>query len=213
MAVTAIKQEKPSTMWYKAAIIVLVLIIIALVGFFGLSSTGMATGDQKKAENSVKDLYKILTGAEVDIMKTLDQNGVYKITVRFKDASGRDTLQDIFVTKDGSFFTDRMVDLEMQKSILKNQSAFAQCLADKQLRIIGLSTDAQTQAQLQVLGAFSARLYFDCGGDNLAICQQLNISTVPVVFYNNQLVQGPQNLQWFEQNLDCYMTEDGKKPA
>ena len=205
MAVQTIRQEKSGKRGYRIAIIVLVLIIIA---FASLNFTGMAAGDMSRAEQNVKDLYKLITGSDAEIIKTIDANGLYKMTVRFKDSTGRDTLQDIFVTKDGLFFTDRLVDLELQKSILVNQSAFAQCLADKQVRILGLSTDAATQTQLQLLGAFSARIYFDCGGDNLAICQQLNVNQVPVIFYNNQLIQGPQNLDWFE-GIGCYMTASG----
>ncbi len=202
-----------STTGYKIAVGVLIIIILALAGFIGLASSGMAVGNQGKAETGVKELYKILTGSDVEVLKSTDQDGIYKITVRFKDASGTDTLQDIYVTRDGLYFTDRLVDLELQKSILKNQSSFAQCLADKQVRILGLSTDAQTQAQMQQLGAFSSRIYFDCGGNNQAICQQLNITRVPVIFYNNALVQGPQNLDWFQTNTGCYMTENATKPA
>jgi hypothetical protein len=210
LPIQPVRQEKSGKTGYKVAIIVLVIIILALVGFMSFNLSGSLAGDASKAEQNVKELYKIITGSDVEIIKTIDQNGVYKMTVRFKDSTGRDTLQDIFVTKDGAFFTDRLMDLQLQKSILVNQSAFAQCLADKQIRVLGLSTDAATQTQMQLLGAFATRVYFDCGGQNAAICQQLNITKVPVIFYNNQLAQGPLDLSWFE-NIGCYMTADGKK--
>jgi hypothetical protein len=205
-----VRVEKSSKKSYKIAIGVLVIIIIALAGFMAFGISAMAAGNQARAEQNVKDLYKIITGADTDVVKTTEQNGLYKMTVRFKDSTGRDTLQDVYVTRDGSFFTDRLVDLELQKSILINQSAFAQCLAGKQLRVLGLSSDATTQAQMQLLGAFSARVYFDCGGQNAAICQQFNITNLPVIFYNNEFIQGPKNLDWFE-GIGCYMTANGTK--
>ena len=198
MAVQQVKTT--STLGYKTGVVVLVLIIIGLLAFNPFATAG---GDRAKAEQNVVDLYKVITGSDVEILKTTEQNGVYKIAVRFRNANGQDTGQDVYVTRDGMFFTDRLLGLQEQKSLLMNQSAFAQCLFDRQVRIFGLSTDAVTQAQLQVLGAFSGRLYVDCAGQNLAICQQLNITTVPVIYNNGTLVQGPLNLNWFEQNAGC----------
>ncbi len=197
-----------STLGYKAAVVVLVLVIIGLLIFNPFAAAG---GDRAKAEESVKELYKVITGSDAEILKTTEQNGVYKMAVRFKNTNGQDTVQDVFVTKDGMFFTDRLLELQAQKSLLINQSAFSQCLFDRQVRVFGLSTDAVTQAQLQALGAFSGRLYVDCGGQNLATCQQLNITQVPVIYSNGTLLQGPLNLQWFEQNAGCYMTANATK--
>ncbi|GEM_PF-3600079 len=197
-----------STLGYKAAVVVLVLVIIGLLVF---NPFAMASGDRAKAEENVKELYKVITGSDVEILKTTEQNGVYKIAVRFRNANGQDTVQDVFVTKDGMYFTDRLLGLQEQKLLLTNQSAFAECLFSNQVRVFGLSTDAITQAQLQVLGAFSGRLYVDCAGQNLAICQQLNITTVPVIYNNGTLAQGPLNLGWFEQNVGCMMSANATK--
>lgn len=201
LAVQPLKTEH-SARTYKIVIAILIIIILA-GGVFSLFGSIPAGGDKIKAEANVIDLYKVITGGNVEILKTSEQNGLYKITVRFRDGTGRDTLQDIFVTKDGAFFTDRLIDVGAQKSILGNQSAFAQCLFNKQVRVFGLANDPATQAQLQVLGVFSQQLYVDCGGQNLAICQQLNVTQVPVIFNNGTLVQGPVNVQWFVQNTGC----------
>ena len=205
LAVPAVK-EKPKTTGYKAAVAILVLIIIGLLVF-----NTFAMGDKTKAEQNVKDLYKIITGSDVEIIKMQEQNSLYKVSVRFKGADGRDTLTDTFVTKDGMFLTDRLLDIQQQKSLLTNQSAFANCVADKRIAVLGISTDQATQIQLQVLGAFSNRLYVDCSGQSAQICQQLNITQYPTIFNNGTLVQGPLNVNWFEQNLGCYMTANGMK--
>lgn len=209
MAIQPIKT--PSTTAYKAAIIALVLVIIVLVIF--LPGSGGAAANQQQAEKSVKDLYSLITGSDAEVLKTTEQSGVYRIVVRLRDATGRDTVQDVFVTKDGLFFTDRLLSLEGQKSLLQNQSAFAACLFDRQVRVLGLANDPATLAQLQVLGAFSGRIYIDCGGQNAALCQQMNVTQVPVVFVNGTLVQGPQNLAWFEQNTGCTLSVGAATPA
>ncbi len=191
-------------------IVLLVIVVIGLLAYF-LPSLGTA-GDRSKAEENVRELYKVVSGGDVEVIKTVEQNGLQKVTVRFRDVTGKDTLADVFVTRDGQFFTDRLIDLQLQKSGLANQSAFADCLFRNQVRVFGLSSDQSTQAQLQALGAFSGRIYVDCGGQNLAICQQLNITQVPVIFFNKNLIQGPQARGWFEQNVKCYMTADGNAP-
>jgi hypothetical protein len=211
-----IKVEKHgSTRLHKIVIIVLAVLLLATSFMAFSSTTGMVTSDQSKVNRNVLDLYKLITGKDAEIVKTSDQSGVYKISVRFTDSTGRDTIQDIFVTKDGSYFTDRLVDLVAQTSLLQNQSAFAQCLVEKQVRIVGPSNDNQTIAQIQLLGAFAAtgNIYLDCNSDIYrTACQQLNTTQFPVIFVgNNPTAQGPQNLDWFETNVGCYMTKDAKK--
>jgi len=205
LAVQTTKEK--STIGYKAALVVLVIIIIAIVA---LPMMGFAD-NKTKAENNAKALFTVVTGGPVDVLKTTEEHGLYRITLRMKNAQGQDIVQDVYVTKDGTFSAGNLVDLEVQKSALTNQSSFANCLYNKNVRILGLSTDQGTQLQLQVLGAFSGKLYIDCGGQNLALCQQMNITNVPVIFVANQIVPGPQPESWFEQNLGCYMTENATK--
>jgi hypothetical protein len=200
--------EAKSTTLYKAVIVVLIIIIIGLYAFPSLPTSG----NQSKAEENVLQIYKLIAGPNAEIIKTTEQNGLYKMTIRFTDTTtGKDTVQDVFVTKDGAMTVGNLADLALQRSLLTNQSAFAQCLVNKKVAVLGLSTDQATQLQLQVLGAFSGRNYIDCSGNNLVLCQQLNITSIPVIFYNNQLFQGPLAVQWFEQNIGCYMTASGEK--
>ncbi|MBI3190085.1 hypothetical protein HYZ41_00100 [archaeon] len=202
--------NKSGTLGYKILVAVLVIVIAAL---FYTQTTGSTTMiDKAKAEQNTKDLYKIITGGDVEIMKAEEVSGVYRMSIRIKSTTGTDTLQDIYVTKDGQYFSTVLVNLEAQKTVLAVQSAFTQCLLGKKVVIFGLSTDQATQVQLQSLGAFSTNLYFDCSGQNLAVCQQLNITSVPTIFVNGVNVPGPQSVQWFEQNIGCYMTMNGTAP-
>ena len=189
-----------------------IIVIIVLLGVIAMMLTGnniipSASANQgtSNAEKNIIDLYKIAFGSDVEVMKTVEQGGLYKVTVRLKDSTGRDMLQDIFVTKDGMYYTNALVDLQSQKTALASQSSFAQCLIEKQVKIIGTAADTSTQAQLQALGTFSGSLLFDCNS-NAAICQQLNITTIPMIFISNQLVQGPQNTEWFIQATGCNLT-------
>ncbi len=198
--------EKTGNYKYIGIIIVLLLVI----GYFVTQKPAQVTGDASKAEESVKALYEIVSGSPAEVIKTVDENGLYKVTLRVKDATGRDTLADVFVTKNGLFLTDRLVEIEGQKSSLKNQSAFVQCLFDKNVRILGLANDTATQVQLQELGAFSPRIYVDCSGQSLPLCLQLNITSIPAIFNGAvPVIAGPLNRAWFEQNTGCYMTANG----
>ncbi len=203
--------RKKNARAYQAVIVVLVIIIGALLAL----SSGIISGagaDTAKAEQGVKDIYKLATNSDIEILKTAEESGLYKISVKFKNPAGQDTLQDVYVTKDGALFTDRVLDLQLQKSLLQNQSAFARCLIEKNVRIIGLTTDADTQAQLQLFGPYGLQIYVDCGGQNAAVCQQLGIQQLPIIFNNGTLVQGPVNVQWFGENAECYMSSTGTAP-
>lgn len=201
--------NKSGTLGYKILVVILVIVIAGLA--YIQTTGGTMTVDKTKAEQSTIDLYKIITGGTVEVLKTDEVSGVYKMSLRLKTAT-TDTLQDIYVTKDGQFFSTNLINLETQKKALAEQSAFTQCLLNKKVVIFGLSTDQATQVQLQALGAFSPSIYFDCSGQNLAVCQQLNITSVPTIFVNGVHVPGPQSVQWFEQNIGCYMSVNGTAP-
>lgn len=185
--------------------IIIGILIIIIAGFVLLSIFLMQLGNQKMAEENVAALYGVIS-EDAEVVKTVEQNGLYKITVRFTDATGRDSVQDVFVTKDGAMLTDRLVNMKDQINTLQRQSDFAQCLFDKQVRVFGLSNDPITQAQLQLLGTFSGRVFFDCSA-NQQVCQQLNVTIAPSTLLNSQIVSGLQTLDWFEENTGCSLEE------
>ena len=186
-------------MTYKAVIVVLAAAIIALLAFY----SGILGGGPSRAEQSLKELYTLATQGEAEIVGAEEVSGLYKVTVKFSVPGGQDSFQEVYITKDGALLADRLINIQLQKSLLAAQAALTQCLSDGNVRIIGLSTDATTQAQLQLLGPYAGRLYVDCGGQNEAVCRQLNIQQFPIIFNNGTLVQGPLGLDWFAQNTGC----------
>lgn len=106
--------NKSGTLGYKILVVILVIVIAGLA--YIQTTGGTMTVDKTKAEQSTIDLYKIITGGTVEVLKTDEVSGVYKMSLRLKTAT-TDTLQDIYVTKDGQFFSTNLINLD-RKSVV-----------------------------------------------------------------------------------------------
>src|SRR3989338_192968 len=86
---------------------IIIVLVLGLALLFSGTMTGKATdaGTDNVAATNVKEIYRILTGGDVEVMKVAEESGLYKVTIRFNDATGRSTVQDVHVTKDGKFIT------------------------------------------------------------------------------------------------------------
>jgi hypothetical protein len=194
----------------KIFIAVIVVLAVALgymiLSGFGDGITGNAVS-QDAATQKIKDIYKILTDKDAEILSVNAESGIYHVVLRTTDLTGASVIQDIFVTEDGKFITDKLLDAERYKTSLSNNKDFITCLSGKGLRVVGQSTNNYTLAQMQLLGSFGYRIYFDCVGDNIQTCQQLGIKTVPSVIYNQTLYEGIKPVEWFEQATGCTLQQ------
>jgi len=68
---------------------------------------------------------------------------------------------------------------------------------------VGQKTDPSTIQQLLVIGNFASRIYFDCTGTNLQVCQQQGITVVPTIFYNRMNYTGIKNREWLTSLTAC----------
>lgn len=195
----------------KLYIGVIILLVLAVAAFFLANPfTGKVTdtGTDNAATANVKEIYSILTGGEVEVMKVVDESGLYKVTVRFNDATGRSTVQDVFVTKDGKFIAGTVINTNSYKITLTNDKQFAQCLSDKKLLVVGASNDQASVMQLQILGTFASSVFFDCV-QNQQVCQQSGIQSLPTVLYNSQNYTGLYTLRFFENLTGCAYNTTG----
>ena len=69
----------------------------------------------------------------------------------------------------------------------------------------GQTSQPATLSQLEILGNFAYKVYVDCLGANLELCQQLGIEQVPTIFYSDMIYTGTKDLQWFEDTTGCRM--------
>ncbi len=192
---------KGSRWLYLAAIAVLSVAVIFLL-FSNMQGLSIS-GSQSQAEGSVKELFGILAGGDVEIASIMEESGIYKMLVKIPTSSGTPAYQEVYVTKDGKLVTDKLLAIEDYRKSLLTSRNFSQCLSDSGVIIVGLSTNNYTVMQVQLLGDFGSRLYYDCGGDNMATCQQLNITMVPSVVVNNTIYEGLKPVEWFEQMTGC----------
>jgi len=184
----------------KIYIVVIVILAIAIAYVF-LQST-ITTGSQQQALNKLTDVYKLITEADVEVLSVEEVSGVYKVLLRLRGTLG-DSLEEIYVTKDGNLITDKIIDTEDYKTRLESQKEFIECLKEKNLLVFGQSNEPNTIQQLQLLGNFAYKIYVDCVGANLEACQQLGIQEIPSVVYEGKSYAGVKNIDWFESLTGC----------
>ena len=175
---------------YLVGLLVLLLFAYSYNGG-GLFSTKAVAVDK------VQGLYEILTNTRGEVLTVTDESGLYHVVIR-----NEQTLNDFYVTKDGKFMTDRLVNVEEQSSQLNAEKTWVTCLQAAGVRVLGRSNDAATVTQLQLLGPFGGSLYVDCA-QNAQVCQQLGLQNVPVILHDKQLYAGPQSREWFAQLANC----------
>lgn len=178
-----------------------VIIIVILLGIFLVAnSKNRITGH---SVTEIVSIYKLLTENEVEVLSVKEESGLSKVIIGIKNAQGNINPQQIYITNDGKFITDKIINLEDYKKRLNNEKNFTNCLRDKGLVIVGQSTNLETMRQLNTLGAFSNRVYFDCVGDNLQKCIDIGITTIPTIIYSGQNFSGVKDLAFFEGLTGC----------
>jgi hypothetical protein len=182
--------------------IAVLAIALLYVLYTGYSTTGnFIAADQ--ATKSVKEVYKLLSERDVEVLSVKDDSGIYKVVLRTFDAAGNSYVQDVFVTKDGKYITDRLVDAENYTKTLAANRDFIACLTGKELFVVGQASNNYTQIQMQLLGDFSYKIYLDCTGDNVQACQDMGVVNIPSVIYNRTIYEGLKPVDWFEQLTGC----------
>lgn len=165
---------------YLGVIVVLILIIAYMFVQPSLPST-----DREKAAQAIKDIYELQYETDVTIDSIQERSGIYQVTARFTDFSGRNVTQDVFITKDGELITDRFVIAENYRALLAGQKAFVECLRDRGVRVLGQTNDTATLQQLALLGTYSYKLFVSCDAPNEQSCRNLGVDRYPTAVYNS----------------------------
>ena len=191
------KKFERKEMVYIGIIVVLVIVL----AFMFLQNT-ITLGSQKKALDSVEGVYKMLTESEVEVLSVKDEGYVYRLLIRLKLRDG-DVIRELYVTKDGKFLTENIMDVPETMTRLGKEKDFAECLSSKGLIIFGQKSEPNTLQQLLVIGNYANKIYVDCTEANLQACQQLGIKEIPSIVYNNQIYTGVKSLEWIESLSGC----------
>ena len=181
--------------------IILVLTVVLAFTFFQNSLTASS---QQNVTANVESVYRNLTESGVEVVSVKDAGYLYDILLRLKLPEG-DALREVYATKDGKYLSESGNVIEVTSFIerLGNERTFADCLKAKGLIVVGQKSDPATIQQLLAIGNFANRVYFDCTGTNLQICQQQGIEVVPTLFFNGLNYTGAKSREWISSLTGC----------
>ncbi|MBI4018096.1 MAG: hypothetical protein HY368_00630 [Candidatus Aenigmarchaeota archaeon] len=186
-------------------VIAVLVLALAFLIYSSYISAGQKAAKQEAAVEKVARIYELLTENTVEVLNVKEESGMYRVILATRDAAGSRQVQEVLVSSDGALFTDRAVNTQALLDRVTKEKAFAECLAEKQVLVFGQSSEVNTQTQLQVIGSFYRKVYVDCTGANLQVCQQVGITQVPTTVYNNTPYIGVQTLQLYEELTGCRM--------
>jgi len=184
--------------------VIYLLIISILIVFFILShiQNFMESKSKEESVEKLKNLYRMLTERGVEVLNVKDEGNLYRVILRLKLNTG-DVLKDVYVTKDGKFFSENIMNITNFEKTLIRQKNFTECLKSKGVLIFGQKNEPNTMQQLLILGNYANKIFVDCSGANLQICQRLGIETIPTILYNNMNYTGVKSIAWFETLTGC----------
>jgi hypothetical protein len=158
---------------------------------------------KEEVAKEVKKLYELANpGAQIEIVTTLEESGLYKIVLKSTGPTGI-TYREAYVTKDGKLLTENVILVKESTKQIQMFKDFVDCLDEKGVKIYGLNNSTATLLQLNILGRYSGKLYVSCDGANLQTCLNAGIQQIPSVVYNNDIYPGVKTIDWFAQQTGC----------
>jgi len=201
----SLKGKGNKTIITSAAVAVVVIGALLVTGVIPSSLTGFSVGSAGKEAiaNRVKVFYELANPGSIVEVTTIDQqSGMYKIVLKITSAAGS-TYGEAYVTKDGNLFTASVFSLEDQITGIQRSKDFVECLAGKNVMILGSTQDQATALQLNVLGAYGSALFISCDGENVQMCVDAGIEQIPSVVIGEMIEPGAKSVEWFEQVTGC----------
>lgn len=157
------------------------------------------------ASSKVKSLYELANpGVKIEVVKLDDVSGTYKVLFKATDVAGSVNYREAYMTKDGKLLTESVILVDQSITQLTEIRNFVDCLADKNVKIAGISNQTATLLQFNVLGgSYATKLYLSCDGDMAQQCVDAGITQVPAVIYQGKGYAGAQPIQFFENLTSC----------
>jgi hypothetical protein len=196
------KQEKPTQSKSQGKLYLGIIIILAAVLIYFVAQGPLSAGAQEPAVSSAKAIFSALSENPAEVVSVKEESGLYKITMKITQRNGQAALQDIYVTKDGTLISDKMINTQDYGRQLEREKNFTDCLIAKNVVVAGLSNDANTLSQIQILGNFGYKVFFDCSA-NQQICQSAGITKAPTTVIGNQTFEGIQPVSFYTQATGC----------
>ncbi len=178
--------------------IILGIAVVIIVSGVILFSGSFQQPSQEIAIKKVTEAFAAL-GTNIEVINVKEESDIYRVLLKPANSTN---VQEIFVTKDGNYLLSNVEKLQDFTSRILRENNFSQCLASSNVVVFGSSTDVNTLQQLQALGTFSGRVFFDCS-KNLQTCINLNITNIPATAFQNQVYYGVQPVSLYTQLTGC----------
>ncbi len=191
------KKIETKDVFYIALTIVVILLFLS-IHLYNLSLTKV----KDKTAEKIKGVYEMLTERDVEILNIEDKGNLYKILLRLKLDTG-DVLKEVYLTKDGLFFSEDMLNISEFTQNLERQKNFTECLRSNGVIVFGQKNEPNTARQLLIIGNYANKIFVDCSGTNIDMCKKLGIKRIPTVIYKNMNYTGVKPIRWFEALTGC----------
>jgi len=188
--------------------IVAIVIVSILVGFFSKTALDyfQELNVKKKIEKEIVDLYNLLfPQVRFTVENIKSENGMYKVLLKGTDNSYR----EVFVSNNGNILTETVIYVKQSIESITRMKDFVDCLDSKGVKVYGMiqsnNTDINqlTLLQLNILGRYSPKIYFSCEGENLNVCIQKGITSLPAVIYQDKVYEGVKTVDFFSNITGC----------
>lgn len=157
--------------------------------------------DETAARRTVAEVYGLLTDATVDVLSVEDIGLSYKVIFKLRDREGTPD-QTSYLTKDGLWITDQLLNVGDYTERLRREKRFAECLADKGFRAFVAPGDPTSQKVVDAIGAYAHRVAVDCRS-NPTSCQNLQIELLPTLAMGEVKEAGAKDRAWIENLTGC----------
>jgi len=196
-------KEKRLVLWLLVG-----LLIAATASFFVYYKFFFTNIESVRSD--VKRLYELANpGITAEVVSVTADGGLYKVLVKLSGVTGTVNYAEAWVSRDGSLLTQTVIRVKESVNQMQKLKNFVDCLSDKGVRIVGILNQTLSQQgaqatllQLNILGAYSPKIYVSCDL-NLQACLAANVTQVPSVIYNNNVLPGFKSIPDLESISGC----------
>ena len=148
----------------------------------------------------IEEVYSLISGQPIDVIEVRNDPHLWRVVFRARVPESRE--QVVYVTRDGRYLIESLIDLPKRRDQLIGDKRFANCLKSRGVRIFADPKMPETRKQLEALGIFSKSLVINCAvaPEN---CKKLGVTALPAVAMGNRVTPGVQTRAWVETLSGC----------
>lgn len=153
---------------------------------------------EQDAARIAQQLVNQRQGEVLEVMQVRPVGGLHKVTFR----APPDQYVDVFISQDGTHFSDSVRSVAAEQAELAADRQFAQCLKTAGVSLLVGRNHAGSQQQLLDLGRFAASLAIACDDDQ-ENCKKLGVEEFPTLRHDGKLYGGRRTVPWVETLTGC----------